>query len=140
MQQKRKLSPSEIEFIFSDFDLFFPRYLNKEMKSIIINNNKQILLHQFEQCTIYPDRIHELKKKVEMYLKRSIIPTGEMVGVICAQSIGERQTQLTLNSFHQAGLTVNTVITGVPRFLEILNATKEPKVASNSFQLLNQSH
>ena len=64
MQQKRKLSPSEIEFIFSDFDLFFPRYLNKEMKSIIINNNKQILLRQFEQCTIYPDRIHELKKKV----------------------------------------------------------------------------
>lgn len=140
MQQKRKLSPHEIEFIFSDFDLFFPRYLNEEMKSVIINHNKQILLNQFEQFTIYPDRIPELKKKVEMYIKRSIIPTGEMVGVICAQSIGERQTQLTLNSFHQAGLTVNTVITGVPRFLEILNATKEPKVASNSFQLLNKSH
>ena len=58
-----------------------------------------------------------------------------MVGVVASQSIGERQTQLTLNSFHQAGLTVNTVITGVPRFLEILNATKEPKIATNHFEL-----
>jgi DNA-directed RNA polymerase beta' subunit len=39
----------------------------------------------------------------------------------------------TLNSFHQSGLTVATVVTGVPRFLELLNATKEPKMSSNSF-------
>lgn len=39
----------------------------------------------------------------------------------------------TLNSFHQSGLTVATVVTGVPRFLELLNATKEPKISSNSF-------
>lgn len=33
----------------------------------------------------------------------------------------------TLNTFHSAGLAVQTVVTGVPRFLELLNATKEPK-------------
>jgi DNA-directed RNA polymerase beta' subunit len=41
----------------------------------------------------------------------------------------------TLNSFHSSGLCVATVVTGVPRFLELLNATKEPKMSTNHFQL-----
>lgn len=36
----------------------------------------------------------------------------------------------TLNTFHTTGLTVNTVVTGVPRFLELMNTTKEPKSSS----------
>jgi DNA-directed RNA polymerase II subunit RPB1 len=43
----------------------------------------------------------------------------------------------TLNSFHSSGLSIATVVTGVPRFLELLNATKEPKMTSNGF-VLNQ--
>jgi len=39
----------------------------------------------------------------------------------------------TLNSFHQSGLAVATVVTGVPRFMELLNATKDLKLTSNSF-------
>jgi len=39
----------------------------------------------------------------------------------------------TLNSFHSSGLCVATVVTGVPRFLELLNATKDPKMSSNTF-------
>ena len=34
---------------------------------------------------------------------------------------------MTLNTFHSAGLAISTVLTGVPRFSELLNATKEPK-------------
>lgn len=41
----------------------------------------------------------------------------------------------TLNSFHSAGLVTKMVVTGVPRFLELLNATKEPKSASAIFSL-----
>lgn len=36
----------------------------------------------------------------------------------------------TLNTFHTTGLTVNTVVTGVPRLLELMNTTKEPKMSS----------
>ena len=68
-------------------------------------------------------------------LVQSIIPYGESVGVITAQSLGEKQTQLTLNSFHQAGLSLATVVTGVPRFLEILNTSKEPKNPQNFFHV-----
>lgn len=41
----------------------------------------------------------------------------------------------TLNTFHSAGLAVQTVLTGVPRFLELLNTTKEPKFSSCSFSV-----
>jgi DNA-directed RNA polymerase beta' subunit len=41
----------------------------------------------------------------------------------------------TLNSFHSAGLAIQTVVSGVPRFLELLNATKEPRISSNIFNL-----
>ena len=43
----------------------------------------------------------------------------------------------TLNTFHSAGLAVQTVLSGVPRFMEILNATKEPRFSSSSFSLRN---
>lgn len=44
----------------------------------------------------------------------------------------------TLNSFHSAGLAIQTVVSGVPRFLELLNATKEPRITSNIFRLRNK--
>lgn len=41
----------------------------------------------------------------------------------------------TLNTFHSAGLAVQTVLSGVPRFLELLNATKEARFSSTRFRL-----
>ena len=60
-----------------------------------------------------------------------MIQAGESVGVICAQSIGEKQTQTTLNTFHKAGQSEKTMTTGVPRFQELLNATKNPKIINH---------
>jgi DNA-directed RNA polymerase beta' subunit len=137
--QKRNLSKTEIEYLFSNFDRYFPKYLDDELRQVILNRTKTDLIQKFEEYTVYPEIIPKLKEQIEKYFRQSIIPAGEMVGVVASQSIGERQTQLTLNSFHQAGLTVNTVITGVPRFLEILNATKEPKIATNHFELKDDS-
>ena len=44
-----------------------------------------------------------------------------------AQSIGENSTQQTLNTFHSAGIAIKTVLTGVPKLCELLNATHNPK-------------
>lgn len=52
---------------------------------------------------------------------------GESVGCIAAQSIGEPCTQLTLNTFHNAGNAAKNVTLGIPRFKELLDATKSPK-------------
>ena len=51
-----------------------------------------------------------------------------MVGVIAGQSIGEPTTQLTLNTFHLAGVSSKSNVTrGVPRIEEIIRLTKNPK-------------
>jgi len=56
------------------------------------------------------------------------IPPFEAVGVICAQSIGEPGTQMTMRTFHYAGVAEH-VPTGLPRLIEIVDAKKEPKKA-----------
>jgi DNA-directed RNA polymerase II subunit RPB1 len=63
--------------------------------------------------------------------KQAIVHPGEMVGVIAGQSIGEPTTQLTLNTFHLAGVAAKSNVTrGVPRIEEILRLTKNPKSSS----------
>ena len=49
---------------------------------------------------------------------------GEMVGIIAAQSIGEPCTQMTLNTFHFAGVGSKNVTLGVPRLKEIIDCSK----------------
>jgi DNA-directed RNA polymerase subunit A" len=56
------------------------------------------------------------------------IPAYEAVGVVCAQSIGEPGTQMTMRTFHYAGVAEH-VPTGLPRLIEIVDAKKEPKKA-----------
>jgi len=61
---------------------------------------------------------------------------GEMVGIIAAQSIGEPSTQMTLNTFHLAGVAAKSAVTrGIPRLKELLKATRNPKASSLTIYL-----
>ena len=55
---------------------------------------------------------------------------GEMVGSIGAQSMGEPATQMTLNTFHSAGIASMNVTLGVPRLKEVINVAKTIKTPS----------
>lgn len=63
------------------------------------------------------------------FIKAAASP-GEMVGVLAAQSIGEPATQMTLNTFHFAGVSAKNVTLGVPRLKEILNVSQNIKTPS----------
>jgi len=66
----------------------------------------------------------------------NFIETGEMVGPVAAQSIGQPTTQLTLNTFHSAGISqLTNVTTGVARIRELIQATKTPKGPSINIYL-----
>uniref|UniRef100_A0A6C0EPT6 DNA-directed RNA polymerase n=1 Tax=viral metagenome TaxID=1070528 RepID=A0A6C0EPT6_9ZZZZ len=68
--------------------------------------------------------------------KRAIVAPGEMVGMIAGQSIGEVSTQMTLNTFHFAGVASKSNVTrGVPRIEEILSLSSEPKNPSLTIYL-----
>ena len=53
-----------------------------------------------------------------------------MIGTVAAQSIGEPTTQMTLNTFHFAGVSAKNVTLGVPRLTEIINIAKNIKTPS----------
>ena len=71
---------------------------------------------------------------VKARFKNSLAEGGEMVGPIAAQSIGEQSTQMTLNTFHHAGIGGKSSVTqGVPRLTEILSNTRSLK--NNSYDI-----
>jgi DNA-directed RNA polymerase II subunit RPB1 len=63
---------------------------------------------------------------------KTLIPAGEMVGTLAAQSLGEPVTQMTLDTFHHAGNSAKDVTLGVPRFEELINASGNPKTPTCS--------
>ena len=56
----------------------------------------------------------------------SLVEPGEAVGTIAAQSIGEPGTQMTLRTFHYAGVAELNVTLGLPRLIELVDARKQP--------------
>jgi DNA-directed RNA polymerase II subunit RPB1 len=68
--------------------------------------------------------------------KNALCNPGEMVGLVAAQSIGEPTTQMTLNTFHFAGVASKSNVTrGVPRIEEILSLSENPKQPSTTIHL-----
>jgi len=69
-----------------------------------------------------------LLDRIVLAYKSAIVAPGETVGMIAAQSIGEPTTQMTLNTFHFAGVASKSNVTrGVPRIEEILSLSENPK-------------
>ena len=68
--------------------------------------------------------------EIETRFQQAKTQPGEMVGPLAAQSIGEPATQMTLNTFHHAGVSAKNVTLGVPRLKEIINVSKNPKTPS----------
>ncbi|WP_394295770.1 DNA-directed RNA polymerase subunit A'' [Methanohalophilus mahii] len=66
-----------------------------------------------------------IEKLLETYDKSCVEPC-EAVGVISAQSIGEPGTQMTMRTFHYAGVAEINVTLGLPRLIEIVDARKRP--------------
>src|SRR2546428_4699640 len=62
---------------------------------------------------------------IENY-KQALVEPGEAAGIVSAQSIGEPGTQMTLRTFHFAGVREQNVTLGLPRLIEIVDARKIP--------------
>jgi DNA-directed RNA polymerase II subunit RPB1 len=67
---------------------------------------------------------------VERKFRLAKCHSGEMVGALAAQSIGEPATQMTLNTFHFTGISSKNATLGVPRLKELINVAKTIKTPS----------
>ena len=71
------------------------------------------------------DELEELIRKLKAAYDRAHVEAGEAVGTVAAQSVGEPGTQMTMRTFHYAGVTELNVTLGLPRLIEIVDARKD---------------
>lgn len=109
--------------------------------SLQANENATILFKALVRSTLCSKRVAEefrltteafewLVGEIETRFQQAQVQPGEMVGALAAQSLGEPATQMTLNTFHYAGVSAKNVTLGVPRLKEIINISKKPKTPS----------
>ena len=104
------------------FKILYYWYLNPKDLLIKYNYNKK--------------SIQYLLNLILLNYKKALIQPGEMVGIVGAQSIGEPTTQMTLNTFHFAGVSSKSNVTrGVPRIEELLSLTENIKNPSVTIHL-----
>jgi DNA-directed RNA polymerase II subunit RPB1 len=113
LMKNRFVKPTEL------FKITWYYYLSpKELLSVRRFNRKSIFV-------LMEHLIHNYNK--------AIVHPGEMVGMLSAQSLGEPTTQLTLNTFHFAGVASKSNVTrGLPRIEEILSLSENPKNPSTT--------
>ncbi|MDE1858129.1 MAG: DNA-directed RNA polymerase subunit A' [Thaumarchaeota archaeon] len=82
-----------------------------------------------------PEGLKETMEKVAEALDYSRVEPGEASGIVAAQSIGEPGTQMTLRTFHFAGVRERDVTLGLPRLMELVDARKIPATPSMDIYL-----
>lgn len=97
--------------VYTDYKGKLPDYLIEEVKAKL------------------PDKTSDAKAKkvldrLQEEYENTKVEAGECVGVVAAESIGEPGTQMTLNTFHFAGVSELNVTMGLPRIIEILDTRK----------------
>jgi DNA-directed RNA polymerase subunit A" len=82
--------------------------------------------------------IDEIISETVKAYERTLVEANEAVGVVAAQSIGEPGTQMTMRTFHYAGVAELNVTLGLPRMIEIVDARKEPSTPTMTIYLTEE--
>ena len=109
------LSKEQIYSLINEREERFPKSIRTSLYqklSVVTKLNKKV--------------VKKILDSVEDAYLRSLVEPGEAIGTVAAQSIGEPGTQMTLKTFHYAGVAELNVTLGLPRLIEILDARKNP--------------
>ncbi len=105
----------------------------KDLLNRLEKMKKELPLKIVEDIADRIDRYHIKKEKFNAILAAALkhyeahhVDRFEPVGIVAAQSIGEPGTQMTMRTFHYAGVAEINVTLGLPRLIEIVDARKEP--------------
>ncbi|WP_049971657.1 DNA-directed RNA polymerase subunit A'' [Haladaptatus cibarius] len=103
----------DMEAIVEDTEL--PRRLKDEVYETIESRDG-----------ISVEQVDEIARAVETRYFNTRVDPLDPVGTVSAQSIGEPGTQMTMNTFHYAGVAEIDVTQGLPRLIELVDARKTP--------------
>ena len=96
-----------------NLDIDFPESYIEDLSQAYVKND------------LTDDELAQLIRKLKQAYDRAHVEAGEAVGTVAAQSVGEPGTQMTMRTFHYAGVTELNVTLGLPRLIEIVDARKE---------------
>ena len=96
-----------------NLDIDFPESYIEDLSKAYIKND------------LTDDELSKLIIKLKQAYDRAHVEAGEAVGTVAAQSVGEPGTQMTMRTFHYAGVTELNVTLGLPRLIEIVDARKD---------------
>lgn len=125
-QQGITLTNEQKEDIISR-SLLKNKAIPEKVEEKIRGKHVRVLKTLLDKISIVPTQYSKFRDRIIAVYNMAKISPGEMVGIMGAQSIGERQTQTTLNTFHTAGKLQQN---GANRFQELINATKNLKVTT----------
>ena len=103
---------------------------SKDGDNNCVLNAKESLRLQLQTVRLFEACIPQFKQEIRKQYFASQLQPGEMVGVIAASSIGEQNTQASLNSFHTSGTFKANLTGGLARLNELMNATENTKTPS----------
>jgi DNA-directed RNA polymerase III subunit RPC1 len=112
---------------------------NSEFSSKFCEETRVAVKEVFTADVITMSQLNFVLETAQKKYTKSLCDPGTAVGAICGQSIGEPGTQMTLKTFHFAGLASMALVLGVPRIKEIINAAKTIATPFISAPLVNQS-
>jgi len=130
--ESEKLNKKTIEELVKEFE----KLEDKENKIKRVIAKKDTVLPQglvreiAEKCIDHEIKAKQMEKIVHGSIDqfhRNQVDATEAVGVIAAQSIGEPGTQMTMRTFHYAGVAEMNVTLGLPRLIEVVDARRVPK-------------
>ncbi len=97
-----------------------------ELNDLLVNELEESLIETSKKKDITQEQVDKIIKSVKESYEDSLVQPGEAVGTVAAQSIGEPGTQMTLRTFHHAGVAELDVTLGLPRLIEIVDARRSP--------------
>jgi len=111
------------------------KYEKKIGAADLPEKTKDQLRKFLEGRQITDDQFNQIFDRVVREYQSTRIEACEAVGIIAAQSIGEPGTQMTMRTFHYAGVAEINVTLGLPRLIEIMDARKEPSTPTMTIYL-----
>ncbi|WP_411967782.1 DNA-directed RNA polymerase subunit A'' [Haloferax sp. YSSS75] len=116
----KKVDLSQYEYVDQNVvDVVESKELSRRLKDRIYQTIE-------EREGVSPQQATEIAQAVEnRYIETRVDPL-DPVGTVSAQSIGEPGTQMTMNTFHYAGVAEIDVTQGLPRLIELVDARKTP--------------
>lgn len=130
----------EVELLLDDPNL--PRITKEQVDELVEKYKDKLNLKIASELReiLYRGR-HSVKaatkviKRVVESIRNAMVEPGEAIGVVAAQSIGEPGTQMTLRTFHFAGVKERDVTLGLPRLIELVDARKQPSTPTMDIYL-----